>query len=344
MNLNPYKTPTPDVPDSERVSGCLALAGFALAVGFVFVFFFVIIVTGLVLNGHLGLSTKPQKTHVIAALLLSPLTLAVAQDDAASTENVSVAELKVMQEVISQGQLQERADAIVAAGTFGNNAAPLAPAIVDALADVDDRVKSGAWESALAGHAERALTDIGAAAEPALLEGLNHSNAEVRGRSAVVIGRLKLSSAVERLIELLGDQQRSVAGHASTALGSIGAPAFQPVLDRITALLNSQDDLTPAQLQQRNYACAVLGKFGRSESIETLVRCIEADREDDLTAWAAHALGQSFFQVSSRKLQPSILTEPDMLDRLLALTAHRESSVRNAAAPASTSLSPTTNK
>ena len=98
------------------------------------------------------------------------------------------------------------------------------------------------------------------------------------------------------------DRSREDAVAAARALGQAGDPQAIPVL--ISAATQSMPRLSPAQRVRRE-ALFALGKFGESErAVDTLVRALQADPEDqrlELHAAAAMALGETR---SERAIEP----------------------------------------
>ena len=98
-------------------------------------------------------------------------------------------------------------------GELGPEAAPAVPALGQALCD----------PTCYNPTVYDVLSKIGAAGVPALVEGLQHGNATVRGTAAFTLGNMeaKASAAVPALREALADSEWSVRFHVAKALKRI---------------------------------------------------------------------------------------------------------------------------
>lgn len=123
---------------------------------------------------------------------------------------------------------QVRLKAAYALGQMRAQAA--VPGLLDCLADAERTVHDTALE---------ALERIGAAALPALLEGLKHNTAPVREGCAQALGSLGLAQAVPGLQAALPDPDDDVRLALVQALGDIGGP------QAVAALETLRDDADP---------------------------------------------------------------------------------------------------
>ncbi len=250
----------------------------------------------------------------IVTLTVVPQVFA-APPTVASVEQADVdQEVSQLIDQVEADDQQLRAEAIVRLGELGEEAASTAELLVEQLADTKGMITVGNIGSAIAGHAERALVCIGTSAGPALVEGLAHKNLEVRRRAAEVLGEIRDARAIDPLIELLGDADPELTNHARTALGKIGTPAVEPLLEV----------LITGSKEQRLGAAGALGQTRSPKAIEPLVAAL---REDDelLILWSLHAL-QNNLTDSSR----DILARPEIAQQLLAALKSDSKSVQDA--------------
>lgn len=220
---------------------------------------------------------------------------------------------------------QVRTEAIVELGSLGEKSLPAARLLVGQLAQTKNRITVGTTTSSTAYFAVGALRLIGTPGGPALLAGLKHENDEVRQKSAELLGQLGYEPAVDLLIERLGDANRTVAGAASSALNSIGQPAFDRLLKVLVDGLKipapakrwidgaHPDPNVPLTLarQKRNYSAGVLGKLGDAQAIGPLLDALDSD-DQLFRRWAAGALAV----MDSEECQAAI-SHPDVVRRLL---------------------------
>ena len=142
----------------------------------------------------------------------------------------------------------------------------LVPRVVTEAGDVDQRVV-------------RALSASGTAAEPILRECLTRDAPGVRGAAAVALASVAGEDALEDLLPLLSDSERTVRESAVKALVGLGQVAARPALEMLTA------GLPPACL----VAADLIGQVGVELSDE-LIPTLRADRPG-ARAGAARALG-----------------------------------------------------
>jgi HEAT repeat protein len=103
-----------------------------------------------------------------------------------------------------------------------SDAVPAIRALVDALADGEN---SGRRNAAL-----EALTRFGADAVPVLLEASESGDVDVRKQVVDTLGAIAHSSAADRLIQLLADEDANVRAAAAEALGAVAALGVEGLL------------------------------------------------------------------------------------------------------------------
>ena len=201
--------------------------------------------------------------------------------------------------IVEQGGL-EGALATATLGEIGPVAAKdTAPILVAAFASPTTLVRGGA---------ANAVVKLGPGAVPALLQGLVHSNAELRGQSARALGRLKAEPlrVVPALITALREADEEVRVQAAKALSAFGAEAQAAV----PVLL---DPATGEELDEGDFAEALAAIAGSSRA--PLVQALNAGRPI-ASDRAGLALG---------------LGHPPAIDELIAALAHPSAHVRKIA-------------
>lgn len=246
-------------------------------------------------------------------------------------------EVERLMKLVKSDDLQMRADAIVELGKLGGKASLAAKLLVENLSDTKNKVTVERVTTSTANFASSALTSIGEPAGPAVLEGLSHKNDDVRQKAASILGSIKYEAAINILIELLGDENRTIAGAASSALKRIGAPSS----DRLLKILidgmkipapakewkdgehpDTHDPLTLPR-QQRNYAAGVLGQLDDPRAIEPLLKAFELD-DRLFRRWAGSALSR----LKSEECR-SVISRKDVVLRLLELLQTDDRGQRN---------------
>jgi hypothetical protein len=136
----------------------------------------------------------------------------------------------------------------------------------------DPRVARAVVEAALAmsrGDAVRVLarvTRLGAAAKPALLEGLASSKAYVRHGCALALALLHADDATQAVIELLFGEPTELWREIARAVGRVGTPALIPLASQVGALGEGG-----AALHDRAaWAMAHIGARGGSPALATM--------------------------------------------------------------------------
>ena len=110
----------------------------------------------------------------------------------------------------------------------------------------------------------QALTQLGDAGVPFLLEGLKHEEWIVRLHAIEALGNMKSSQGVEALLYVLfNDRDSAVRVDAARALGNIGNP--QAVEHLITAM--RQKDLRPVAIE-------ALGKIADTRAVQAIVEVV----------------------------------------------------------------------
>jgi HEAT repeat protein len=120
-----------------------------------------------------------------------------------------------------------------------------------------------------------------------LIRQLEHSKWQAREAACQALGKLGEARAVEPLIARLYDQDTNVCWAAAEALGEMGHPAVDLLIER----------LSRARVTERPAACGALGRLGDARAVAPLVaRLSDADRElREAAAEALKPLGQGRF-------------------------------------------------
>lgn len=173
-----------------------------------------------------------------------------------------------------------------ALGRIGDPAA--VPALLAALDD-----------GRVTGHAaSMAILRIGEPGAPALAQGLGSPAAHTRLVAVSVLGALGATSAGDRVIALLDDDDHAVRCAAATALGRLGLPRSVPVLiDRLSAqfaLPSDELDLDAAVA----YADA-LGRIGHRAAIPVLEDALMRRHR------LSHVAAQGLAEMGSRRSRRS---------------------------------------
>jgi hypothetical protein len=106
-------------------------------------------------------------------------------------------------------------------------------------------------------EAVAALSRLGPAAVPELIEALNEGDWQVRNQAAVVLGAIgpEAKDAVPALMDVLQDDDKYFRSHGAMALGKIGSEARAAVPALIKLLQDDEEDV-------RREAAAALGRIG----------------------------------------------------------------------------------
>ncbi len=201
-----------------------------------------------------------------------------------------------------------RETAAKALGYLGPAAEPAVPALIDVLGDHRSFIRETAAQSLgyvgprakqavlplaralrdqhLGPVAARALSRIGVAAVPALIEALDDENARVRKNAALALGQIGplASASIPKLIDALHDDAWLLPGSAAWALGHIGSRA-EAAVPALTEALGDESAIL------RMAAAEALGRIGSAArpavpALELLV----ADRDVAVSSAAREAL------------------------------------------------------
>ena len=166
-----------------------------------------------------------------------------------------------------------RLSAVKALARIGPEAKEAVPALIAALKDKDDGVRSFAAE---------ALGRIGKEAVPALIVALKDQNAGVRNSAVYTLGRIgpEAKEVVPALIAALKDKDDGVRSFAAEALGRIGKEAVPALI----AALKDQNAVV------RPLATYALGRIGK-EAVHALIAALK-DQDAGRRSSAAEALGE----------------------------------------------------
>jgi hypothetical protein len=111
------------------------------------------------------------------------------------------------------------------------------------------------------------------------MQALGAEDDAVAERAATALGELKAAQAAPALMDVILTRAEPLKACAATALGAIGAPAVQPLLDGLV-----QEDAAG-----RHHTVAALGSIGDARAIPSLVRRLW-DKKKDVRSAAAAAL------------------------------------------------------
>jgi HEAT repeat protein len=123
------------------------------------------------------------------------------------------------------------------------------------------------------------LVKIGTPSVEPLISVLQHSDSDVRWKAAIALGEIRDPRAIGPLIRQLSDTDRFVKSRVAHALGMIGVPAVDPL---IQALHDGDGN-------QRWAAAIALGGIRDSRAVEPLILAL-ADKYENVRAEAAAAL------------------------------------------------------
>jgi HEAT repeat protein len=207
-----------------------------------------------------------------------------------------------------------RASLAYTMGEIGPNAKAAIPALIVALHDNNEPVMLNAAD---------ALSNMGAAAVPALLQALQQDE-DILNITILIFHEMgaEAREAVPALTEMTQDDDPEIAGDAMGALGAIG-PGAKDAIPALVKILKAKDsELRPA-------AAAVLGQVGAKSAIEDLKKTL-LDKDDDLLPIAsAEALARlapddkELFAEALKTLEEGVANE-DALVRANSLHALAE--------------------
>lgn len=162
-----------------------------------------------------------------------------------------------------------RENSAAALGKIGNERA--VQPLIELLGDENNEVQRAA---------EIALGNINEPAVESLVGTMNDQNEifPIRLATISILGTIGDERAVEPLIQMLGGTD---AVDAATALGEIGEPAVEPLID----VLEDNNPLV------RAYAARALGGTGDSRAVEPVIELLN-DEDENVRSNAAMALGK----------------------------------------------------
>jgi hypothetical protein len=107
---------------------------------------------------------------------------------------------------------------------------------------------------------------LGAAAAPALVDGLQSSKAYLRHGCALALGLLRTEDGTHAVIELLLREPTEIWREIARAIGQIGPSALMPLASQV----GRQGDLTPPVQERVAWAAAHIGVRGGKPSLEQM--------------------------------------------------------------------------
>lgn len=175
-----------------------------------------------------------------------------------------------------------------------------AAALLAGVADLESSGKYYTDETDLLFAVARQLSLLGDDAVPALLDGLNHDNADVRAVSVRALGGMGADSLVflPRFIGLLGDESYFVQWNCAGAIGSLGPAA-------VSAAPGLLADVTPSEdFAERWPVSGSLAGIG-APAVPSLVGVLLDDPDEERRHSAARAL--ELMGPSGREALPALL-------------------------------------
>jgi HEAT repeat protein len=264
----------------------------------------------------------------VATTLLALLVLGCAAPVPVRAQEGSVAfEAAAAAEMLASSDPVVRVAGLCTARELEQRAAPLVPALVDALGDDiamprmhcrDGRPVADAWNSeptTFGREAAITLSRIGSPAFDPAVDALEGGDAVTRANAALVLGALGTSASMAPLRAALGDATPEVRARAAWGLGAVGGAAAVPALGAaagdgdagvreqvawalgaigadagVAAATGLLEDAEPAVRRQAAWALGVTGDEGAVAALVTALG--DADPETrEQTAWALGAIG-----------------------------------------------------
>lgn len=285
-------------------------------------------------------------------LLLAVLTGALAarahgdeeQDD---RPPVDESELTRLVRLLTAGDADTAGEALSQLNELGKATSPVAHQLIPLLSNtdrrliairiVDERGAAGRVDARVADHIEWLLERQGELAVPSLLTGLVDANADVRGRCATVLGKIKAHSAIPQLLERLSDGDATVQGRASSALTQMGEAAVAPLIRTMLQGIRDVHGTVPPQVTdddvlrvRRERAAGALGGIKDLRAMEPLLTAMETEGEPGLRRWAAYSLNQLAMRMkNAHKPPPENFSDADFISRLLNLLPADDEQVRS---------------
>ncbi len=190
--------------------------------------------------------------------------------------------LRPLLEAMRSGECERQESAVVLAGLYGPQAAPLAPVILDVLRRVE--VTTGCrmkYSGRVTDAARLALVDFGEPAVPALIESLGSPQRLLQSTASQVLGEMGMTvchSVQEAAVASLDPEIRQAA---VALLGHIGCACAKPTL--LNRLEHDRNFAVQAT------AVTALGSLGGAEVVAALCGVIQ-DRKSELGFYALEAL------------------------------------------------------
>ncbi|MHC4544128.1 MAG: HEAT repeat domain-containing protein [Planctomycetota bacterium] len=176
--------------------------------------------------------------------------------------------------------------------------ASLGPSAVPVLLEAEDKSN----EQRGADVFVLAITKIGKAAVPAVINGLSHVDAVVRVRAATSLGKMRDSRAVKHLIRSLSDPDKRVARATVWSLGLLrDTAATEPLLE----LWHKE------QVDSRTLIASALGQIGAKRAAKPIVVALEEyvsrARQTgnwDMNSWAMRVYAGALGQIGDKQAIP----------------------------------------
>lgn len=201
---------------------------------------------------------------------------------ALADERTVVPLIQVLQD--NRKRIQERAITVLV--KIGE---PVVPLLLKALTDANSDIRAGIVVVLGELGDERAVAP--------LCQALQDEDPGVQWRAAEALGKLRVVSAVEPLTSLLADPSGWVPRVVIRALGAIGEPAIDPLIQLLKKDLTSgirgytRTDKRRRAVKLRIYAIQELGKIGNPRAVDPLIQMLQ-NKNQGIQDAAAIALGK----------------------------------------------------
>jgi HEAT repeat protein len=221
-----------------------------------------------------------QSIPVYLKQFIEALDSANAIDRKKAIENLAILDHPVAQQTLIEALQHPLPDvryhAAIVQARFNNTTS--LPTLLEALGGENRSI----YYEVIQAEVIQALSKIGVAAVPGLLEALHDKNEDIRSSAAKALGEIGDVAAVPGLLEALHDQDKDVRLNVVTVLGQIGDRTVVPSL---LEALHDQEDIVRVRV------ASVLGEIGDSTAVPGLLKALH-DQNAVVRMDVATALGQ----------------------------------------------------